>query len=237
MTFHLSTWENREPDIVAKLRDELYVHDLISGSTTVAEAREFKEKITEMFKEGCFNLHKWHSNDQNLESEDLPEGEFTYAKQQLGNTYGGGGKLLGLEWSKESDTLHVTLPTEEIVKTKRGILAKLAKIYDPLGFISPLSLRGKLIYRSTCDAKIAWDAPMPDNLIKEWNQWENGLPVDVEVPRSLVVHREPIESIKLHSFGDASKNGVAACVYAVVEQASGTNQGLVAARARLPRKN
>jgi hypothetical protein len=77
---------------------------------------------------------------------------------------------------------------------------------------------------------------MPDNLIKEWNQWENGLPVDVEVPRLLVAHREPIESIKLHSFGDATKNGVAACVYAVVEQASGTNQGLVAARARLPKK-
>jgi hypothetical protein len=71
---HLSTWEDREPDIVAKLRDELHVDDLISGSTIVAEAREFKEKITEMFKEGCFNLHKWNSNDQNLETEDLPEG-------------------------------------------------------------------------------------------------------------------------------------------------------------------
>ena len=51
---HLSTWEDREPDIVAKPREELYVDDLISGSTTVAETREFKEKITEMFKDGCF---------------------------------------------------------------------------------------------------------------------------------------------------------------------------------------
>jgi hypothetical protein len=58
LDMHLSNWEDREPDIVAKLRDKLYVDDLISGSTTVAEAREFKEKITEMFKEGCFNLHK-----------------------------------------------------------------------------------------------------------------------------------------------------------------------------------
>ena len=122
------------------------------------------------------------------------------------------------------------------MKTKRGILAKLAKIYDPLGFVSPLSLRAKLIYRATCEEKGAWDAALSDDLMQQWTHWENNLPVQVEVPRSLAVHRESIESIKLHSFGDASKSGVAACVYAVVEQASGTNQGLVTAKARLPKQ-
>ena len=47
----------------------------------------------------------------------------------------------------------------------------------------------------------------------------------IEVPRSLAVHREEIEGIELHSFGDASANGVA-----VVRQAAGTIQGLIAAR-------
>ena len=115
---HLSTWEDREPDIVAKLREELYVDDLISGSTTVAETCEFKEKITEMFKHGCFNLHKWHSNDRQLESDYLSEEEPTYTKQQLGTSHRGGCTLLGLEWSKDSDTLHIVLPTDEMVKTK-----------------------------------------------------------------------------------------------------------------------
>ena len=55
----------------------------------------------------------------------------------------------------------------------------------------------------------------------------------MEFPRSLTVHQEPIESIELYSFGDASGNGVAACVYAVVHQVSGCNQGLVAERSRL----
>ena len=39
--------------------------------------------------------------------------------------------------------------------------------------------------------------------------------------------------IELHAFGDACANGVAACIYAVVQQTSGTNQGLIAARSRL----
>ena len=49
----------------------------------------------------------------------------------------------------------------------------------------------------------------------------------------MAVHQEPITNIDLHSFGDASGSGLAACVYAVVQQPSGSNQGLVAARSRL----
>lgn len=233
---HLSNWEEEEPEIVAKLRQELYVDDLITGSTSVPKAQEVKEKATTIFQDACFKLHKWHSNEHELETTQTQEDDPTYAKQQLGIPEGGESSLLGLAWNKERDTVSVTMPTEKTVITKRGILAKLAKIYDPLGFVSPLTLRGKLIYRAVCDTKNAWDAPIPDALAKLWEKWDSELPVRVETPRSLVVHQEPIESIKLHSFGDASGNGVAACVYAVVDQASGTNQGLVAARSRLPKR-
>ena len=120
--------------------------------------------------------------------------------------------------------------------TKRGILAKLAKIYDPLGLVSPETLSGKLIYRAVCDTKKAWDAELPRDLAKTWIKWESGLPQSFEVPRSLALHREDIEHIELHSFGDACANGVAACVYGVIRQASGTNQGLIAARSRLSKQ-
>ena len=57
----------------------------------------------------------------------------------------------------------------------------------------------------------------------------------LEVARSVVKH-EKILSIDLHAFGDASGKGVSAAVYAVVEQPSGMNQGLVTARSRLSKK-
>ena len=57
------------------------------------------------------------------------------------------------------------------------------------------------------------------------------VPVKTEVPRALVPAREPIQAIALHTFGDASAQGVATAVYAVVEQMSGMNQRLVAAKA------
>ena len=55
---HLSTWEDREPETVAKLKHELYVDDLLSGSTTVNKASELKAKASEIFEDACFRLHK-----------------------------------------------------------------------------------------------------------------------------------------------------------------------------------
>lgn len=86
---HLTSWEEREPEVVAKLREELYVDDFISGSTSVLKAREIKEKATDIFRDACFNLHKWHSNERELEATPTQDGDPTYAKQQLGTPQGG----------------------------------------------------------------------------------------------------------------------------------------------------
>ena len=48
--------------------------------------------------------------------------------------------------------------------------------------------------------------------------------------RSLVTYREPVDAVEPHAFGDASGRGVAMAVYAVVSQASGVTQGLIAAK-------
>ena len=42
--------------------------------------------------------------------------------------------------------------------------------------------------------------------------------------------------MEFHAFGDESGRGVAAAVYTVVRQDSGTTQGLVAAKARLAKQ-
>ena len=112
----------------------------------------------------------------------------------------------------------------------------MAKIYDPLGLVLPITLGGKFLYRDICDAKLAWDAKLPSNLIQSWVRWEEKLPSHVTVPRSLAAHQEDIQAIELHAFGDASGKGVAAAVYTVVVQEEGVDQVLVASRARLAKK-
>ena len=145
--------------------------------------------------------------------------------------------MLGLKWDKHQDTLAVMIPTEQAKPTKRGILGKLASIYDPLGLIAPLTLTGKQIYRDVCEAKKPWDALLNNEHLKRWRRWELHLPSEQQVPRPIVHYREKVQEVELHSFGDASISGVGAAVYAVVRQESGTTQRLVAAKGRLAKQN
>ena len=179
----------------------------------------------EIFAKGTFELHKWHSNVKELETTCLVpvSEEETYAKEQLGTSRKEGASLLGLQWNKESDTISVSFPSESTEPTKRGILSKVAKIYDPLGLVSPITLGGKFLYRDICDAKLAWDAKLPSNLMQSWVRWEEKLPSHVSVPRSLAAHQEDIQAIELHAFKDVSGKGVAAAVYAVGVQEKGAS--------------
>ena len=234
---HLETWKTRMPELVAKLRRSLYVDDLISGKPTAEEARQLKQGAIEVFADAKFKLHKWHSNVAELEgSERGVEDEDTFAKQQLGQSRAKNGSLLGLPWDKQRDQISVVIPQDDEVTSKRALLRNLAKIYDPLGLVAPLTVKGKFIYRDVCNAKVAWDAPLPPQLASQWRRWKMESPAEVMAARTLTCVREQIEEIEFHAFGDASKSGVCAAVYAVVRQPSGVSQGLVTARARLAKQ-
>jgi hypothetical protein len=39
------------------------VDDVISGGETIKQVQKFKEEFVELFSQGGFPLHKWHSSD------------------------------------------------------------------------------------------------------------------------------------------------------------------------------
>lgn len=183
------------------------------GDQTVEKAWKIKATSTEIFGKASLKLHKWNSNVRELEAFGAHdnEGVVIYAKEQLGVKPGECG-LLGLRWNKDSDTIAVTFPQEIVASTKRGVLGKIARVYDPLGLVSPLTLEGKMLYRDACQKKMAWDAELPQGLLKRWQKWEMKLPVKTEVPRDLVPAREPIQVTALHAFGDASSRDRRSCL-------------------------
>ena len=236
---HLENCHKAHPEIVNKIEKTLYVDHLINGGPTVEAAKQVKETSTEVFAQGGFTLHKWHSNAMELDAmsaNQVSEKQETYAKQQLGAPQRGKGALLGVPWDKEKDTIEVKFPGDRVQPTKRNLLTKLAKVYDPLGFASPTTLSGKLFYRKACQLKIAWDAELPKELVKQLSLWEEGLPPSITVPRPLTAKREAVTNIDLHCFGDASGRGVSAALYAVVTQPFVVNVGLVTAKARLAKQ-
>ena len=233
---HLETWKTCLPESVSEVFKSLYVNDLTTGVPTIPAAKQLKCEATEIFADAKFELHKWHSNEPELET-NCENYKPTFAKQQLGSTFTPGkGKLLGVPWDKSEDILGVTFSNSPAKLTKQGILANLAKVYDPLGLVSPVMLDGKRIYRETCNQKITWDAPLAEVITRQWIAWEKQLPTFLSTQLSLANFREPIQEVQLHTFGDASGYGVSAAVYAVIMQDSGVTQGLVTTKSRFAKQ-
>ena len=235
---HLETWAEQMPGTIDQLRRSLYVDDLLTGGTNDEEAEQRKREAVHIFSDAGFTLHKWNSNSPQLEvptNSDARE-DLTFAKEQLG-ARSSETKLLGLSWDKVGDTLSVSFPKDQAPLTKRGILSKLAKVYDPLGLAAPWTLTGKCIYRDTCNEKTGWDTALSPKQSQRWAKWEQSLPVELTIPRALAQYREPVLDAELHAFGDASTQGVGAAVFAVVRQATGVTQRLVAGRSRLAKQD
>ena len=65
---HLENCRKAYPEIVNEIERSLYVDDLINGGPTVETAKQVKETSTEVFSQGGFTLHKWHSNAAELDA-------------------------------------------------------------------------------------------------------------------------------------------------------------------------
>ena len=127
-------------------------------------------------RDATFSIHKWHSNAKELEGDSPSSSEskdVSYAKQQLGRREVEG-KLLGLPWNRETDTFSGALNVKDC-NTKRQNLSEIARVYDPLGLVSPTTLVAKLLYRYICDAKMTWDGQLPESLLKRWKDWRDSL--------------------------------------------------------------
>ena len=238
---HLQKMREKYPDVTSEIERELYVDDLIHGEYTVEKGKRFKPVACDIFKDANFVLHKWHSNVPELEEVSNEEvnserDEKSYAKQKLITTPTSDVRLLGIPWDKKDDTLSIRIPQLDVIDTKRGVLKYLASIYDPLGFLSPITLKGKLIFRDLCDSKYTWDQPLNGDFLKRWIDFKSSLPSEATLPRSVVKEKRELDSVDLHVFCDASKSGVAAAIYAVTQQGDVQNQGLIAAKSRLPKK-
>ncbi len=91
-------------------------------------------------------------------------------------------------------------------------MKQLAAIYHPLGLVSAVTLIVKIIFRDICNEHLPWDTELPDPLKRRQIKWLKNLPDCIVIPRSIPQAEKEISSIKLHVFGDASINGVAATV-------------------------
>ncbi|UYV80105.1 hypothetical protein LAZ67_18001717 [Cordylochernes scorpioides] len=109
--------------------------------------------------------------------------------QELYGLLSAGGFELRLQWQPRTDGFTfkgIALPLNSM--TKRGILSQVAKIFDPLGWISPFTTTIKLILQELWKTGLEWDDPIPEELRRKLtliNQDLSSLE-HIQIPRCVV---------------------------------------------------
>ena len=150
-------------------------------------------------------------------------------------------KVLGVMWNTESDEITYTFASLEeslksLPKTKRGLLGVIARIYDPLGLVSPVTIKLKASFQVLCIDNLGWDDPLNDDLVKLWNSFLSGVMCSTPVKVSrcyLKLNGGEITSVQLHTFVDASDLAYAAISYLRIEQGGVVHTSPVTAKSRV----
>ena len=106
-----------------------------------------------------FNLRSWASNSPELQT--IVQKENIADTSQMVN-------LLGLHWNTSSDKVSF-IPkridsTADSAITKRKVLQCSSRIFDPLGVLSPVTIRAKLFMQQLWQKNVGWDEPLEQSV-------------------------------------------------------------------------
>ena len=214
-----------------------YVDDLIQSVSHAAVAKALAKDVQSILKKGGFHIKHWvMSGDNNNTEADI-------TLLHVNNE-----KVLGMTWIPQKDNFifrvkinfsprskhHLMCPdlteaniANELpqVLTRRMVLSQAARIYDPLGLITPVTLKAKLLLRSLVSTSVTTesdgpksidcDSPISEECRDEWKQFF----IDLFQLEGVTFVRcfKPLGAIGeavLVIFSDASNQAYGACAYA-----------------------
>ncbi|XP_050508996.1 uncharacterized protein LOC126886185 [Diabrotica virgifera virgifera] len=196
----------------------MYVDDFISSFPNVSEAIVTHTQLVNLFQKGGFKLTKWMSNSNDLLST-IPEPLQLVKTKQFDKSVS---KVLGLQWEEKCDNFSFGLEIPSSTRcTKRNMLSLVARMFDPLGFLSPITLLLKIWIKKLWTLKVDWDSTVPKEIEIAWEKFQNEFHVlyKIQIPRHIAV--TPNSSLSFVGFSDASAAGYAAIVYSRVVNCTG----------------
>ncbi|XP_044742380.1 uncharacterized protein LOC123304888, partial [Chrysoperla carnea] len=211
------------------IENQTYMDDILGGADTIEQAQLLQKELVELLTAGCFELRKWSSNNESvLEAVPTEFREQTLSFATEDNII----KILGLIWDPTSDCFQFKISPFKDIVTKRTILSYVARVFDPLGFISPVVHFMKWFLQQLWLSQLDWDTPLEGSLAEEWIHFTNDLmQVSViKIPR--FIGSANCEKM-LVGFCDASEKGVAACLYLVVKTELSVQSSLIASKTKI----
>lgn len=218
-TAHVAT-EEYNMDVVNFVNNNFYVDDGLTSVPTDLEAVNLIQNTQQVLqKEGNLRFHKIASNSVEVlkcfPKEDLAN-DLKHSKIDADSLPVQ--RSLGLCWNLKDDCFIFQMSQDKVNRqcyTKRRVLSVINSLFDPLGFLAPFTLRGKLLLRDITSKVNDWDEPLPDHLCKEWEKWIQSLPCleSLMIPRVYFSQVKFSSDSQLHVFCDASDKAIASVAY------------------------
>ncbi|XP_058788565.1 uncharacterized protein LOC131662720 [Phymastichus coffea] len=192
--------------------NDLYMDNFLSGGHSLETTRRLRDQLIALHTAGGFHLRKWVASDPAL-LEDIAVDD-----------------RLRPSW------VHLSAdgPFTELGLTKRKALAELSSIFDPAGWLAPITLVAKTIVQDLWRAKLSWDEILPQAWQDKWSAFRSTIlaATESDIPRWIGL--APDKNLQLHAFADASRRALAAAVYSRVTDKDGSvTTALLNARTKL----
>jgi len=203
LDLHLKSFDS---PVSRDMKNNLYVDNIISGCQSEKAILQYYNESRAIMSGAKFNLRSWASNSSKLQEQ--AHKDHTLDADTTVN-------LLGLKWNTCTDTIYLSqCQITHSPVTKRSILQASSKQYDPLGWLSPITVRAKLLIQELWKRQVGWDEPLDDEFTSRWSQ----VAADIEAVAGIVMSRRysvmcTDQCVNLHVFADASMKAYGAVAY------------------------
>lgn len=211
LRFYLESEISKNPSdsqFIREIIDHFYMDDIVAGATSLKQAKARVDTLFKVFSAGHFPLKKWATNNAELgkyidDHTPLPSTRVVYSDNQF--------KILGIRWKQNSDELGVFVRNEisELIThkpTKRHLLKGLAQIFDPLGILSPITVKAKMLRQKLWVKKVDWDVELSGELYDSFLDFTKELQSSgsLSIDRSFGRSQRAARKRELHCLCDAS---------------------------------
>ncbi|GBM04348.1 hypothetical protein AVEN_146214-1 [Araneus ventricosus] len=167
---HLKKFHDEFPTTTECLNRCFYVDDFISGANSLQDPLEISTQAVSIMDQASMVLRKWTTNSDEFRQLWIRECLENQLQDNPISPRGNSTKGLGMMWNTVEDYLIVG--TQSLVdslsnneNTKRHFLCAIGKIFDPLGLLSPFTIRVKCI-QVLWMKEISWDEELPPDIQK-----------------------------------------------------------------------
>ncbi|XP_036146899.1 uncharacterized protein LOC118646978 [Monomorium pharaonis] len=202
----------RFPLAVPILHKQTYVDDVLFGAHDIRTLKHKRNDLVSLLRYGQFELRKWASNSTNLLDDIDPRDHGLACDKSLSTDETV--KVLGIVWNPALGAFCYRVSLESsLPKTKRSILSIIARLYDPLGWVTPVTVAAKILMQHLWRQQLEWDSPLPSSILDHWESIYSQLAHLNHLRIKRWTGLLPGQRVELHGFADASTLAYAASVY------------------------